>query len=98
MIAVYILIGILVILFLWYRHIVRKHEFYNSLKPGDKLVLVHPGGPDAYEIVYVEDKQGDQILLSNNIKNKKGWIYSEDFLFGTENYYSYEDWYNAHHI
>ena len=94
MVAVYIILAIILILFLWYRHIVRKNEFYNSIRPGDKLVAVYPGGPDAFEIVYVEDKQGDQILLSN----QKGWIYQEEFLFGNAEYFTYKDWYNAHHI
>ena len=94
MIAVYIILAIILILFLWYRHIVRKNVFFNNIKPGDKLVAVYPGGPDAYEIVYVEDKQGDQILLSN----KRGWMYQEDFLFGNAEYFAFEDWYNAHHI
>lgn len=94
MVAVYIILAIILILFLWYRHIVRKNEFYNSIKPGDKLVAVYPGGPDAFEIVYVEDKQGDQILLSN----QKYWICQKEFLFGNAEYFTYEDWYNTHYI
>lgn len=81
--VVYIILAIILILFLWYRHIVRKNEFFNSIKPGDKLVAVYPDGPDAFEIVYVEDKQGDQILLSN----QKYWICQEEFLFGNAEYF-----------
>lgn len=94
MVAVYIILAIILILFLWYRHIIRKNEFFNSIKPGDKLVAVYPGGPGAFEIVYVEDKQGDQILLSN----QKDWIRQEEFLFGDAEYFTYKDWYNTHHI
>ena len=92
--VVYIILAIILILFLWYRHIVHKNEFFNSIRPGDKLVAVYPGGPDAFEIVYVEDKQGNKILLSN----QKSWIYKEEFLFGNAEYFTYKDWYNAHHI